>query len=218
MNGEDFSMLAYAGGELDSAYWGKAIIDISGIHFMPKMPILREHDPDRIIGHGAALKRQGGLYVEGTFSQVTQDAKEVQRLSDEGFPWQASIGIWTEEAEQIFAEETVTVNNRPFVGPGIIIRQAYLREASFATLSDDDKTSAKKLAVSAMGSGGMAEKTERETMSKIPLSVRLDQHTFMKKVRKIMNDEKLSKHQAMMRAVKKFPNDHEAFIRLANQG
>ena len=54
--------------------------------------VLRNHDGERIVGHGVATVAAGKLSLEGVVSSSSADANEVVTLAANGFPWQASIG------------------------------------------------------------------------------------------------------------------------------
>ena len=211
-------MRAYSGAIVESIFWDKFVIDIVGMRLQPKLPALREHNLDKPVGViDKHYKKTSELTASGYFLS-SKDGQEIATLLDERFPMQSSIGVWFEEIEIIGDGEKAMVNGKKHIGPLTVIRQAYCREISFCVLGADDQTSVDKLAAGAMTSNTMAKNMKGEKMTKIPLKTKLETHPFMVKVKKIMNDKACSKHQAMLEAVRKFPDDHEAFIRLANQG
>lgn len=118
-------------------------IDVAGIRTEAKMPILRQHDPSRVVGYGQAFKDGEVLYVEGEFSRVTSDGLEVVKLADEGFPWQASVGIWPDEYKILESKkEKETVNGYEVEGPAVIYKKSHVREVSFVALGADPDTAA----------------------------------------------------------------------------
>jgi hypothetical protein len=123
-------------------WYGRMIIDIDGMRTEPKLPILRSHDHDRVVGSGGSFKDADHLYIEGDFSKVTEDAKEVLDLADEGFPWQASIGVWAEEVFFVEAGASRVVNGMKVEGPIDVWTKSYVREVSFVTLGADSRTAA----------------------------------------------------------------------------
>ena len=125
-------------------YWGETLhIDIDGIRTEAKIPILREHDRKAVVGSGASFVKENSLFIEGNFSDVTETAKEVKALADEGYPWQASIGIWAERVEYLESEKAkAQVNGKEVTGPAYIWRESFVRETSFVTLGTDDRTAA----------------------------------------------------------------------------
>ncbi len=123
--------------------WGETVaIDIKGIRTDAKLPILREHSRTSIVGHGSAFKKDQTLYIEGEFSETTQDAQEVLALADEGYPWQASIGLFDTSVEYLEAGKTEKVNGHKIIGPAAIVRTSMVREVSFVTIGADEKTAA----------------------------------------------------------------------------
>lgn len=145
-----FLITAYTGADLES-WFGKVVIDVSGIDTMAKIPILREHMRDRVVGFSTEQwKEDHTLYLQGEFSEKTRDGKEVLALADEGFPWQASIGVWPRKV-QVLADEKVQaqVNGRTIVGPAEIWTESEVKETSFVALGRDDQTAAISFAADA---------------------------------------------------------------------
>ncbi|MBN2385126.1 hypothetical protein JXQ70_19810 [bacterium] len=132
---------AYTGKKI-TAWWGSVLIDISGIEAKSKFPILREHDRARIVGYSEkAWSEKGNYFVKGSFSDSTPDSKEVQQLADEGFPWQASVGISPLAIKRLASDkETMTVNGAEVKGPLEVWTQSALGEVSVCSLGADDGT------------------------------------------------------------------------------
>ena len=136
-----FAIVGYTGQELETAT-GKVLIDISGIQTRPRLPVLREHRRDRVVGFGEAWTDAKNLYVSGDFSASTPDAKEVLALADEGYPWQASVGIWPMKKRFIGAGADTEVNGRRIEGPVSIWEKSHVAEVSFVSLGADGRTAA----------------------------------------------------------------------------
>lgn len=137
-----FAITAYTGKELET-WFGKLVIDVAGIGTKEKMPVLREHARDRVVGYGQAFKDKGSLYVSGEFSKSTRDAREVLALADEGYPWQASVAVWPSKVMTLKDEKTsATVNGREFAGPAEVWLESKVGEVSFVSLGRDDDTAA----------------------------------------------------------------------------
>ena len=146
----EFAITAYTGKELET-WFGKLVIDVGGIATKERMPVLREHARDRVVGHGRAFKDHGSLFVSGEFSKSTRDAREVLALADEGYPWQASVSVWPTKVMTLKDEKTrATVNGREFAGPAEVWLESKVGEVSFVSLGRDDDTAA--IVLSAPGS------------------------------------------------------------------
>lgn len=148
-----FSMLAYTGGKMNiRGFFYPVVVDLAGLTVTQKpRPILRDHDPSRIVGHTESVKVGGrNIAVTGVISAANEHAREVQDSADNGFPWQASIGASVQKLIRVDDGEKVVVNGRTFVGPVYVARQATLGEISFVALGADDNTSA-QIAASAAG-------------------------------------------------------------------
>lgn len=152
-----FKMRAYTGPVLKNAFWGRFTIDISGIRTpQGKMPALREHNRLRAVGVlDKKSKSLKALVAEGYFLN-SSDGRECKALLGEGFPMQASIGVNFEKVEKLDDGETVSVNGGSFTGPGVVVRQSYVREISFVSLGADDNTSISNLSL--RGNESMEEK------------------------------------------------------------
>ena len=135
-----FSINAYTGSIID-AYFGKLAFDISGMQSKPLMPILREHQRDRIVGFGEASQDGSSFTVNGKFSETTADGKECLSLADEGYPWQASVGIRPVRVRALTKNETMTVNGKELSGPAEVWLQSEVGEVSFVSLGADSNTS-----------------------------------------------------------------------------
>ncbi len=140
-----FRMIAYTGGAMALARWPyPVVVDLAGLALDHKSrPILMNHDSGRIVGHTDAVGVEGGaLTVAGLISGVGSAAREVVGASDNGFPWQASLGAAVQKVVFVPEGKTARANGREFAGPVYLVRQARLGEVSFVALGADDATSA----------------------------------------------------------------------------
>ena len=90
-----FTMTAYTGGLLQlSNFFYPVVVDLQGLKVPAKArPILRDHDPGKIVGHSDNIAVEGRtIRLSGVISAANDFAREVQESSSNGFPWQASIG------------------------------------------------------------------------------------------------------------------------------
>jgi hypothetical protein len=141
-----FQMNAYTGAAMRlEGFFRPVIIDLAGMRIPSKrLPILRGHDPERIVAHTDEVEASAQrLRVKGLMSGVGVHAQEVLQLADNGFPWQASVGASVEKMEYVDAGGSAKVNGRNVEGPLVVARQSTLREISFVPLGADPGTSAK---------------------------------------------------------------------------
>jgi hypothetical protein len=147
-----FQMDAYNGGAM--AFWWSddpVVVDLAGMKISAKArPILKDHRAELVVGHSEKVTIEGGksLKVTGIASGTGLAAREVVGNSDNGFPWQASIGAEMESVEQVRAGASVTVNGQTFTGPLLVVRASRLTEVSFVALGADDSTAARMVAAS----------------------------------------------------------------------
>lgn len=149
-----FKIKAYTGQALTFPWWGQLVFDISGMRLDPRFPVLREHDSMKPAGTGTkSWKADGALWAQGVLLS-NRHGEEIQKLMEEDFPLQASVGIWPITVEEVKKSETVSVNGRSFTGPGTVWRESHVREISIVVLGADDKTEVLGLAASAGMAGG----------------------------------------------------------------
>ena len=94
-------------------------------------------------------------------SGVGATAQEVIATSENGFPWQASLGASADKVVFIPEGKTAKANGREFKGPVYIARKSTLGEVSFVALGADDDTEARVAA----GQPAMTPTTSRMTTS-----------------------------------------------------
>jgi hypothetical protein len=143
-----FSILAYTGKIIDWGYWGRFIIDLSGMKLAKaKVPALLNHNRAQIVGTiDQGSGDDNGFYVAGAFSKITDAAKEVLGLADESFPWQASIGVQAKKIVQLAKDATMQVNGQTVTGPCDVWTESSVFETSFCPFGADDDTAAVSMA------------------------------------------------------------------------
>jgi hypothetical protein len=123
-------------------YWGDLAIDTAGIKMAKKnIPILEDHDTSKKIGFGsfATNEKHELVAVENTFVD-TSFANEFQRLSDQGFPYEASLSGRPTKIQRLMEKEEAEVNGFTMKGPGTIWRESVLKEGSIVTFGADSHT------------------------------------------------------------------------------
>lgn len=136
-----FKITAYTGSIL-SMWWGDFIIDVAGIKAQQQVPILREHARDRIVGWAGEVERaKGGLVLQGVFTDATPDGREVMSLADQGFAWQASMGIKPIKIQFLNEGAESEVNGKKVKGPLEIWTKSLMGETSLVSWGADNNTS-----------------------------------------------------------------------------
>ncbi|MDV6033195.1 MAG: hypothetical protein F9B45_24525 [Phycisphaera sp. RhM] len=141
-----FSMVAYTGGAMRLGGWPyPVVVDLAGLRVTRKSrPILKDHDRGSIVGHTDDIKiSERSLEVAGVISGVGTTAQEVIATSENGFPWQASLGASADKVVFIPEGKTAKANGRDHNGPLYIARKSTLGEVSFVALGADDNTEAR---------------------------------------------------------------------------
>ncbi|QDV85558.1 hypothetical protein [Planctomycetes bacterium TBK1r] len=141
-----FSMVAYTGGAMRLGGWPyPVVVDLAGLRVTRKSrPILKDHDRGSIVGHTDDIRiSERSLEVAGVISGVGTTAQEVIATSENGFPWQASLGASADKVVFIPEGKTAKANGRDHNGPLYIARKSTLGEVSFVALGADDNTEAR---------------------------------------------------------------------------
>ncbi|MEA2067014.1 MAG: hypothetical protein U9O65_08005 [Thermotogota bacterium] len=140
-------MTAYSGGIIkDHWYWGDLALDLSGMKFNAKFPILENHDTNRKIAFtDKPILSNGRLEINPDTTKFvdTEVSAEFQKLSAEGFPYQSSVYANPTVVERLSSEDaSVEVNGITLKGPGTVFREWELKEASVCVFGWDSKTNA----------------------------------------------------------------------------
>jgi len=146
-----FSMTAYTGGPMQVDNYGPpVVIDLAGITAKAPLPILRDHDLSRVIGHADEVNVSGSsIKLAGVISGAGPDAAEVQASAGNGFPWKASVGVRPDKLEFVGDGVATKVNSKTFTGPLYVARKSTLGETSFVAIGADRKATAKVAATAA---------------------------------------------------------------------
>jgi len=146
-----FNMTAYTGGPMQvNSYGPPVIIDLSGLTAKAPLPILRDHDMSRVVGHADEVEiGESSIKLAGVISGAGPDATEVQAAAGNGFPWKASVGARPDKLEFVGEGVATKVNGKTFTGPLYVARKATLGETSFVAIGADRKATAKVAASAA---------------------------------------------------------------------
>ena len=138
-----FSMKAYTGGSMNLIGWRyPVVVDLAGLRYSKKSrPILKDHNQSFIVGHTDQIQVDDSLLsVNGVVSGTGAAAQEIITTSENGFPWQASLGASADKVVFIAEGKTGKANGREFAGPVYVARKSTLGEISFVALGADDDT------------------------------------------------------------------------------
>lgn len=127
---------AYDGGVINgSNILDTVVVDLEGMALREdSLPILREHDSARILGHSTnILTNDKTVRVEAMLSGPSEEAIPFSEAADNGFPWRSSIGAEIQRVERIKAGSSCHVNGQNFEGPLLVIRKSMLKEVSIVS-------------------------------------------------------------------------------------
>lgn len=156
---------AHAGSRVQGMF-ADFIYELTGMTTPKSLPFLQQHDHTKIVGLAThAAMTPEGLILEGDMYD-TQAARDIRDLSAQGFPWQASIGVRTLEAEYVEEGEERAVNGRQEKGPFVLVTKSRVYESSVCPVGADGNTSSAVLAVGGAGDVEVkrAELSAKETM------------------------------------------------------
>jgi len=141
-------MTAYSGKIIPNHFWwGDLAFDISGMKLTKKrLPILSDHETDKKIAFTDKVLTEDNKIVidpESTIFVDTPESKEFIQLSREGFPYESSVRMQPLKIQRLAEKETAEVNGFTMKGPGTIIREWNLKEASVCVFGYDSNTQSK---------------------------------------------------------------------------
>lgn len=141
-----FTIDAYSGGlmqpQLEGVAWdGDCVVDISGLRFNATIPVHRDHDVTKPVGH-TSVEVGDRITCNGVFSIDNDHSREIRAGAKNGFPWKGSIGLSNMLVEFIEAGQTTEVNGKQWQGPLMVTRQADLDEVSIVTVPGDSNVEA----------------------------------------------------------------------------
>jgi hypothetical protein len=146
---ETIKIVAYSGGIIkDHWYWGNLAIDLAGMKFKEKKyPILENHDTSRKIGFSSKPTiENGAIEIMDGVPVDTEASREFKSLSEQGFPYQASIYANPTKIERIPEKVETSVNGMTVKGPISIWRESIFKEASICVFGWDPNTTSVAMA------------------------------------------------------------------------
>lgn len=174
-----FSIVGYTGGLLRLGSWSyPVVVELSGMSIpRQQIPTLYAHNTETIVGHTTQIdKSQKRLYLEGVMSGYSdteqtpsaQASREVVRMAQNDFQWQASIGASPDKVQFVPQGESIKANGLNFNGPIYLVSQSTLAEISFVPIGADMNTSASVAAAAAnhLLSGGMSVELNQWLLAK----------------------------------------------------
>lgn len=197
-------------------YWGNLSIDLQGGVFdKTKYPVLEDHLTSKKIAFTGKpiIEDDIQLNPEKTEFVDTEVSAEFQRLSSQGFPYQASIYATPLAIEWVKSGVSVDVNGYKLKGPGAIWRKWRFNEASVCVFGADSKTSSKAFSNQDLAEIQMSEEGSREEVMLSRDGVDGDLDTFN-------NKKEVSKKMDM--TVEKFkeeyPEIYQEILKMAEKG
>lgn len=215
--------VAYAGGVL--SYYGDSIaIDLDTLKFNGRqIPLLHNHDHDRVVGYGHLMREGNALMVEG--EMLSNDhADGIVSAADEGLEWQMSVHIeskrvLTRHAGDVVNGQAITVDEVMVLADGVI------REVSFTPTGVDADTSARILSLSLKSNQEPEMNKELEqqvaTLSAEKETLAAENETLKKQLAEQATASKLAQLSALGvegdRAAKLAKADDDTFAALVEQ-
>jgi hypothetical protein len=226
-DGNSFLITAYTGAIIERGWLGKTIIDVAGISAKEKFPILREHQRDRIVGIGGKAWNEGkNFFVRGDFIAST-DGKEVRDLAAQGFPWQASVGIWPSTIKIMESDqESMEINGQKIVGPIEVWSTSQLGEVSFVALGADSDTAAITFAerekvdvkIDRSKTAGKYSWEAEQCLAEAKNNSRQRVPFFLKLVDVYRLRHDVPRGKALQQCIRLFPTEYLAYVQQANPG
>ena len=139
-------MVSYSGKIVKNHFWwGDLVIDGKGIKFnQTRNPVLEDHMSSRKIGFSDKVNvgEDGKVTIDPDKAGFvdTEESLEFRRISEQGFPFQASISVRPLVIERLAEGTEAEVNGFTMKGPGTIFRESLYRESSVCVWGYDHRT------------------------------------------------------------------------------
>lgn len=116
------------------------VVDFKRSSVAAQVPILRDHDTSRILGH--TTRSTKSLVATGVLSGQKHEVEEVTTMADNGYPWQSSIYLDTEGYESYDDDhkDKIEVNGQKYKAPLLVV-WGRVREYTICSLGADENTS-----------------------------------------------------------------------------
>ena len=213
--------VAYAGGVL--SYFGDNIaIDLDTLKFNGKqIPLLHNHDRDRVVGYGHLMREGNALIVEGEMLS-NEHADGIVSAADEGLEWQMSVHI--ESRRTLTRHAGDVVNGQALADDDVLVlSDGVIREVSFTPTGVDANTSARILSLSLKPDKEQPVNTEQQiaalTAEKAALTA--ENETLKQQLAEQARAAKLAQLSALgvegERAAKLAKADDDTFVALVEQ-
>lgn len=142
------NMVIYSGGIIKNHYyWDDLIIDLSGGQFnKKKYPILEDHWRDLKIAYidgPPIVDTNLRVDPEKAYFVSTPESEQFQKLSSEGFPYEASVRVRPGVIERIKEGSFSEANGIKLKGPGTIFREWEFIEGSVCVFGYDRNTNSR---------------------------------------------------------------------------
>ena len=139
--GNNFRILGYSGKIIKNHwFWGNMAIDLAGLKFYKKrLAVLEEHFKQSRIGFTTKQEIKGDVRVEGEFLD-NDNAQQMKKDIQAGFPMEASLFCPPSVIEHVLEGASVKVNGHVMRGPGVVFREAIVKEVSMCVFGLDTNT------------------------------------------------------------------------------
>lgn len=140
-----FELEAYTGGLVNLPQYDIPVVfELSSMRLQPNLtqiPLLKDHDIHRGIGHAESVTIDSSAGVSGTgvMSVPGDDRDVVIEAADNGKEWQLSVGGTASEDDIVLIEagQSFTANGRGLQGPALLVSNYLLREITFVEAGAD---------------------------------------------------------------------------------
>ncbi len=147
------SGVAYSGGKMSPPGWPNVVVDLQGMSFADRVPLLTDHE-NRVgakLGDVSPSIREGRLEIDGEVTNASAAAEGLIAQYERGGSWQMSIGVTPESWREVVEGEVAEVNGQTLEGPFILVVRSRLREVSVVAIGADEETSLRIAAAFDMG-------------------------------------------------------------------
>jgi len=139
--GNSFKILGYSGKIIKNHwYWGALALDLKGLKFYKsRLAVLESHSKFDRIGFTTKQEIKKDVRFEGEFLDNV-NAQQMKKDIQAGFPMEASLFCPPSIIERVMDGASTKVNGHVMKGPGVVFREAVIKEVSMCVFGLDTNT------------------------------------------------------------------------------
>lgn len=185
------------------------IVDTSTLEISKeRIALLKDHMSEKVIGHVMATIEDNAVLIDGIISKKIKESQDIISLSEDGFSWELSVGVYDGYIEENFSGEVNGIE----VESANVLRNGVLREVSIVALGADSNTNINILNQKSSNKENLMDtRLKKRLMKALKLDVSAEVEEAIVKVEEIA--EEVAEHAEEVAEVKAEVDEKDALIK-----